>query len=370
MALMRVAFVHDWLVTYRGGEKVLEALLSLYPDAPVYTLFYDPKAMPPAISQRDVRVPAMLRPFRRGRKLLLPLLPKAIESIDFTPYDLVISTSSCVAKGAQRKLSAKHLCYIHSPMRYAWDQMEEYIAGVSHIPGAAWGIRKVAPYLREWDRISAQRVDTFIANSSFVKERVRLYYERDAQVVPPPIELHRFKPGLALQERSGYLLACGALVSYKRFDLAIAAAEQLGKKLVIAGSGPMEAQLRKLAGPHTVFEIMPTDERMASLLSGADALLFPGVEDFGMIAIEAMASGTPVIAYKAGGARDFIVPHETGIFFEEPTSESLMAAMKNFSSYDFNVKKLVQFAQKFSRENFLDRMRLEIEILQRGDFIK
>lgn len=364
---MRVAFVHDWLVTYRGGEKVLEALLALYPDAPVYTLFYDAAVMPPSIRQRNVRVPRFLRHLKKGRKALLPLLPKAIESIDFSGYDLLISTSSCVAKGAIKDPFAKHLCYIHSPMRYAWDQMEEYIAGVLHIPGAAWGIRKIAPSLRDWDRKSASRVDSFVANSSFVQERVRSFYNRDARVIHPPIELERFKPRDKGTDGHGYLLACGALVSYKRFDLAIAAAEQLGRRLIIAGGGPMESQLRKLAGLHTSFEIMPSDERMTSLLAGADALLFPGVEDFGMIAIEAMASGTPVIAYKSGGARDFIHPGVTGVFFEDSTSESLVHVLETFRPEDFLAENLTQFAAKFSRKNFLSQIQSEIDRLLRGD---
>lgn len=366
MALMRVAYVHDWLVTYRGGEKVLEALLSLYPEAPVYTLFYDPKSMPPAITRRDVRVPGMTRYFNKGRKLLLPLLPRAVESIDLSSYDLVISTSSCVAKGAIKGPHAKHLCYIHSPMRYAWDQMEEYIAGVAHIPGAAWGIRKVMPYLRRWDQTSANRVDHFVANSTFVQDRVRRYYDREAVVIHPPIEVDLFHPMSKPMSPDSYLLACGALVSYKRFDLAIAAAEQLGKKLIIAGAGPMEAQLRRLAGPHTSFEIMPSDERMAALLARAEALLFPGVEDFGMIAIEAMAAGTPVIAFQGGGARDFISP-KTGLFFKDPTVDSLVRAIQDFRANQFRTSELRNFALNFSRQHFLGRIQDQIQTVLKGE---
>jgi glycosyltransferase involved in cell wall biosynthesis len=366
MALMRVAYVHDWLVTYRGGEKVLEALLSLYPEAPVYTLFYDPSAMPPAITSRDIRVPGMTRYLRKGRKLLLPLLPRAVESIDLSSYDLLISTSSCVAKGAVKGPHAKHLCYIHSPMRYAWDQMDEYIAGVAHIPGAAWGIRRMMPYLRRWDQTSARRVDHFVANSTFVQDRVRRYYQRDAVVIHPPIEVERFRPMDKPPRQDSYLLACGALVSYKRFDLAIAAAERLGKKLIIAGAGPMEAQLRQKAGPHTSFEIMPSDARMVTLLAQAEALLFPGVEDFGMIAIEAMAAGTPVIAFQGGGARDFISP-KTGVFFKDASVDSLVQAIKNFHPSDFQVNELRAFALNFGRPHFLGRIQDQIETLLRGD---
>jgi glycosyltransferase involved in cell wall biosynthesis len=244
--------------------------------------------------------------------------------------------------------------------------MDEYIAGVAHIPGAAWGIRRVMPYLRRWDQTSASRVDHFVANSTFVRDRVRRYYNRDAVVIHPPIEVERFRPMAKLRGEDSYLLACGALVSYKRFDLAIAAAEQLGKKLIIAGAGPMEAQLRRQAGAHTSFEIMPSDERMAALLAQAEALLFPGVEDFGMIAIEAMAAGTPVIAFEGGGARDFISPR-TGLFFKEASVESLVETIQNFRSSDFQSTTLREFALNFGRQHFLGRIQNQIDTLLRGD---
>lgn len=362
---MRVAFVHDWLVTYRGGEKVLDALLELYPDAPIYTLFYDKDAMPASITSRDIWVPPVANALRKARKLLLPLLPRMIESIPLAEYDLLISTSSCVAKGAVKGKNARHLCYLHSPMRYVWDQQAEYIAGVAHIPGAAWGIKALAPSLRRWDVESAQRVDRFVVNSTFVGERAKRYYGRDATVVHPPIELDRFKPRTPTSERRGFFLAAGALVSYKRFDLAIEAAEQAGKRLVVAGSGPMEAALRKRAGANVSFEIGPSDERFATLLAEAEALLFPGVEDFGMIAIEAMASGTPVIAFESGGARDFIVPGTTGLFFGEQTPAALAHVMRDYAPARFDAQALNRYAARYGRDAFLERMRAEINQLLR-----
>lgn len=357
---MRVAFVHDWLVTYRGGEKVLDALLDLYPDAPIYTLFYDRDAMPASIRARDVWVPPVANALRKGRKLMLPLLPRMIESIPLKEYDLIVSTSSCVAKGAIKRRDAHHLCYLHSPMRYIWDQQAEYIAGVAHLPGAAWGIKALTPSLRRWDVASAQRVDRFVVNSTFVGERARRYYGRESTVVPPPIELDRFKPRSPTTERGGYFLAAGALVSYKRFDLAIEAAEQAGKPLVVAGAGPMENALRRRAGPSVRFEIQPSDARFAELLAAAEALVFPGVEDFGMIAIEAMASGTPVIAFQDGGARDFIVPGETGVFFAEATAESLARALREHDPSRFDAQALNRYAARYGRGSFLGKMRAEI----------
>lgn len=361
----RVAFVHDWLVTYRGGEKVLEALLSLYPEAPIYTLFYRPSAMPQTIRSRTVHVPRWLNAMLKLRKALLPILPWAIESIDFSGYDLLISTSSCVAKGAKAAPGARHLCYLHSPMRYIWDQQEEYLAGVSHIPGAAAAIRALTPALRRWDVRSAARVDRFVANSTFVAARAHEFYGREASVVHPPLELGRFAPRTARPAGGPYFLAAGALVSYKRFDLAIRAAAAAQKKLIIAGSGPMEASLRRLAASlplaATEFISGPDDEQFANLLAGAEALVFPGVEDFGMVAIEAMASGTPVIAYMGGGARDFIEPGRTGRFFAAPTVEALAAELTAFNRQDFPASALVDYAQRFSRSEFINKMRLEID---------
>jgi glycosyltransferase involved in cell wall biosynthesis len=360
---VRVAYVHDWLVTYRGGEKVLAALLDLYPDAPVYTLFYDHKAMPEAITRRDVRAPTWLKPLRKVRKGLLPLLPRAIESIDLSSYDLIVSTSSCVAKGAVKRADAKHLCYLHSPMRYIWDQQAEYLQGVAHVPGAAAAIKALTPRLRRWDIDSAKRVDRFVANSTFVAERAQRYYGRDAAVVHPPVELERFVPARPAGERGGYVLAAGALVSYKRFDLAIAACEAVGQRLVIAGAGPMEAGLRRQAGRHTEFVHAPDDATFTRLLQDAKALLFPGVEDFGMIAIEAMACGTPVVAFRAGGARDFIQPGVTGEFFEESTPEALAACLRELDPGRFDATRLNQYARGYGRPDFLARIRAEIAAL-------
>lgn len=364
---MKVAFVHDWLVTYRGGEKVLDALISLYPGAPIYTLFYDPDSMPASIRDREIIAPALLKPFRKARKLALPLLPRAIESMDFSEFDLIISTSSCVAKGALVKKTAKHLCYLHSPMRYIWDQQDEYIQGVAHIPLAGRAIRAMTPRLRSWDVASAGRVDRFVVNSTFVGERCRNFYNRGSVVVHPPIETDRFIPMKKPVGSDRYLLAAGALVSYKRFDLAIAACEQLGRKLIISGSGPMEGQLRKLAGPNIQFEIAPDDDRFANLLARADALLFPGVEDFGMVAVEAMAAGTPVIAFEKGGARDFIVEGQTGLFFKENSGKSLAAAIGQLDASAFDVTSLKNYAESYGRPHFLEKIKQEIVLLQQGE---
>ncbi|HYX32089.1 MAG TPA: glycosyltransferase [Oligoflexus sp.] len=358
---MRVAFVHDWLVTWRGGEKVLEALLELYPNAPIYTLFYDEAEMPESIRRRQVIVDPWLNALKRFRKILLPLLPAAIEAMPLEDYDLVISTSSCVAKGVLVGAEARHISYIHSPMRYIWDQRRYYLTPHRPLSWVEMIKHILLSKLRVWDVASNHRVDRFVANSSFVRSRVKRYYGRDAQVVHPPVAIERFKP--QNPKKGGYFLAAGAFVNYKRFDLAIAACEALGKKLIVAGSGPDEKQLRRLAGKMTEFRVKPSADEWVALFQNADALLFPGVEDFGITAIEALAAGTPVIALKAGGALDFIQEGKTGLFFQEATVESLRQTLENFQSQAFHRDYLTTFAATFSRDNFQRRMRQEIDAI-------
>ena len=359
---MRVALVHDWLVTYRGGEKVLEALCKLYPDAPIYTLFYDRCSMPESIRRRQVITVPALRPLRKLRKGLLPILPRAIESFDFSAFDLILSTSSCVAKGARPGPNTKHLCYLHSPMRYIWDQKDAYIDSVKHIPLARQVIHYFTPYLRAWDVNSAARVDQFVVNSSFVGERVRKFYDRTSCVIHPPIDLARFAPGTS--PREFYLLA-GAMVANKRLDIAIAACNQAQLPLVVAGSGPMEPQLRKLAGPTIRFIIKPDDHKWLELLQSAKALLFPGVEDFGMVPLEAMACGTPVLAFKKGGALDYIDPAINGGFFREQNPESLLVGLSALEEKQHTEAEMIEFTKGFSTEIFIQKMQTQIDQLMK-----
>lgn len=359
---MRVAYVHDWLVTYRGGEKVLEALLDVYPDAPVYTLFYKPEAMPESIRKRDVRFPKWLNFFQSFRKILLPLLPSAIESLPLEDYDLIISTSSCVAKGVMTAPDARHLCYIHSPMRYIWDQRRFYLVPHRNYSPREFLIHLMSQKLRIWDVTSNHRVDSFVANSSFVAKRVGRYYGREASVIHPPVSVERFAPRSVVKQ--DYFLAAGAFVSYKRFDLAIRACEELGVRLIIAGSGPDESKLRRLAGKHTEFVIKPDAAQWVRLFQEAKGFLFPGVEDFGITAIEALAAQTPIIALRAGGALDFVKEGLTGIFFDEDSVESLKDAISRFHLRDFDLGRIQTFAEDFSKARFQERIRAELARLQ------
>ena len=367
---MRVAYVHDWLVTYRGGEKVLESLLSLYPDAPIYTLFYDSKHMPEAIRSRNIIAPRWLKGLFPFRKWLLPILPSVVESFPMEEYDLIISTSSCVAKGVMTGPDATHICYLHSPMRYIWDQRQHYLSPKKWIPGYEFLFHYMSRKLRQWDVVSSNRVDRFVVNSAFVGQRVKKYYRRNSVVIHPPIDTKVFSEPRASDTSSKYLLAAGAFVSYKRFDLAIKACERLGKKLILAGSGPEEKNLRQIAGPNTSFVIAPGNEKWSQLMSNAEALLFPGVEDFGMIAIEAMASGTPVLAYKGGGALDFIQPRVTGGFFEKQTPESLSELVSGFNRSSFDSGKIREYAETYSESEFLQKFKDQIDSMVRSKTIE
>ncbi len=363
---VRVAIVHDWLVSWRGGEKVLESLASLYPDAPIFTLFCDLSTIPEPFRQRNIIVHPGANRFRFMRKALLPFFPIWIESINLSGYDLIISTSSCVAKGVLVDPSARHLCYIHSPMRYVWDQRDEYVGGLRRIPIVGFIVDLISSLLRVWDTVSSTRVDLFVANSDFIKQRVKKYYGRSALVVPPPVDVKKFQSS-DTQIKKGYLLAAGAFVGYKRFDLAISACEKLGRKLILAGQGPEYESLKSMAGPHTTVINGPDDSTWTTLMREADGLIFPGVEDFGITAIEAMAAGTPVIAYKAGGALDYIIENKTGVFFDEPTAESLCAAIERHKSTKWSRLDLEQYASNYSREGFTVKMRVIIDKLLEQD---
>lgn len=358
---LRVALVHDWLVTYRGGERVLESIGELFPDAPIYTLFYDPSALPDWFKRRDVRYPKFLNSMKTFRKALLPILPSAIESFDLQSYDLIISTSSCVAKGIIPPVHAKHICYIHSPMRYIWDQRKEYFRSIENVPLVSGFVNFLLSQLRVWDVVSSHRVDQFIANSNFVKQRVSKYYARDASVIHPPVSLEFFqRENLNPQDKENYFLVAGAFVPYKRLDLAIQACNKLGHRLVVAGSGPSESYLRSLAKDKVEFVIDPTRQTLKDLMYKAKALIFPGVEDFGIVPIEAMASGTPVLALKQGGALDFLQEGRNGLFFNEQSEESLMSLLNRFKVDDFNLQDIVKSTERFSKERFLNEMRQQI----------
>ncbi len=355
------ALVHDWLTGMRGGEKVLAALGSLFPAAPVYTLFHFPGSVSPAIESHPIRTSFLQRApgLRRHYRRYLPLFPAAVEAFDLAGHDLVVSSSHCVAKGAIPPPGALHLCYCHTPMRYAWDQEHAYFPKRTGPTARLRGV--VLSRLRSWDVASAARVDGFAANSRFVAERIRRYYRRDAEVVHPPVDVEFFtpegpEPRLRIGEGGGYCVMVTALAPYKRVDVAIRACEALGVELQVVGTGPQEAELRRLAGPRTRLLGRVSDEELRRLYRGARCLVQPGVEDFGIAPVEALACGTPVVALGRGGVLDVVEDGVHGFLVaEERDPQSLAAAIDKAGRMGFNILNLRTRAEGFSTSNFIDR---------------
>jgi len=355
---MRVAIVHDWLTGLRGGEKVLELLLELYPDATLFTLVHVPGSTSPRIESRPIRTSFIQKlPFvERHYRWYLPLFPSAIEALDLSGFDLVLSSSHCVAKGAIARGGALHICYCHTPMRYVWDRFEDYF-------GSGWKARLVygpaAWRLRRWDRSSAKRVDHFIANSRYVAARIRDYYGREAEaVIQPPVDADFYTPAPDGADASEpYFLVVSALVPYKRIDVAVDAFRGRAEKLLVVGTGTSEGKLRARAPENVRFLGWLPNEELRGLYRGCRAAILPGVEDFGIVPLEAFACGAPVVAYGAGGALDTVKDGETGVLFSEPSAVSLSHAIDRVSGLRFNKELLRNWALGFSRDRFLTEMR-------------
>jgi glycosyltransferase involved in cell wall biosynthesis len=349
---MRAAIVHYWLLNRRGGEKVLEALCRMLPDADVFTLFYDPAVPGPELRRHKITT-SFLNPAKRWYRSLLPLMPMALESFDLRGYDLVVSSESGPAKGVITSSTTRHVCYCHTPMRYLWDL---YPAYRNEWTPQSWKRAVMTPlsnYLRLWDFASAARVDQFVANSENVRGRVWKTYRREAQVVHPPVDVDSF----AWKPAEDYFLIVSELVPYKRIELAVRWFSRTGRRLCVAGSGPELANLRKMAAPNVEFLGRVTDAELRVLYSRCRALLLPGEEDFGITPVEALASGKPVIALGRGGALE-TVPRFGGVFFDEPSEESLAGAVQRFEELEPLVRAadLQAWARRFSEEEFRRKM--------------
>ncbi len=359
---LRTAVVHDWLNGMRGGERVLESILDIVPDPTIFTLFHVPGSVSPAIERHPIRVSALDRlPFtQRHYRQYLPFFPAAVEAFDLSGFDLVVSSSHCVAKGAVAPPGVPHLCYCHTPVRYAWDQIDAYFP-----PGTLLGSirRALVGRLRGWDRATAGRPTRYLANSSAVAERIRRHYDREAQVCHPPVDVDFFEGDGGA--RADFLLAVGALVPYKRFDFAIEAAARLGRPLVVVGRGPEEAHLREIAGPSA-------SVRFASGVSAAElrdlyrrcaAFVQPGEEDFGIASVEALATGAPVVALGRGGITDIVDDGETGVLYSGEGAGPLADAVRRAERLRFDYTRQRVRALRFRPERFIEEFRREIDRL-------
>ena len=364
---MMVALVHDWLNGMRGGENVLQFFCSIFPRAPIYTLFCDSELISAEIKKHEINTSFIQNlPLRRKQyRHYLPLFPKAIEKFDFQNADLIISTSHCVAKGAVGGKETLHVCYCFSPMRYVWDRFDDYFKKETINPLRYRFIKYIAKRLRDWDIKSSSRVDLFIADSNFVKDRIRKYYNRPAKVIHPPVDTEFYTPGQS--DNEGYFLLSGAMVPYKKGEIAIEAFREIDERLVVTGDGPELPRLANMASKNVEFTGWVDKQALRDFYRGCKALIFPGVEDFGIVPVEAMACGKPVIAYGEGGILDTVVAptietadkfdgFKSGLFFNKQTPAEIRRTVKKFSSMEFDSEAIRNHALGFSNERFYKEM--------------
>ena len=349
---MRVALIHDWLTGMRGGEKVLEVLCGLYPSADIFTLFHQRGSVSPAIERHRIEtsfvqwLPLASAHYRR----YLPLFPFAIEQFDLDDYDLVVSSSHCAAKSVVVPGRARHLCYCHTPMRYAWDQFPAYFGADRVGPLAHQVLRHVMARLARWDRATSGRVHRYLANSQYVARRIAVYYNRQSTIVHPPVDTVFYTPA-SVPVGSRFLMV-SALVRYKRVELAIAAARQARVPLTIVGEGSERAHLEAMAGDEISLVGRRSDEEIRDLYRTSFAAVLPGEEDFGIVPVEAQACGRPVVALGVGGALDTVVPGVTGMLFDQPTVTALAGAMLAAKNQAWDSAAIRAHAERFSREAF------------------
>ncbi len=355
---MRVAIIHDYLNQYGGAERVLEALHALYPTAPVYTSIYDPEVMPQAYRSWDIRTSFMqyLPGWKKHFRRYFLLYPTAFESFDLSGYELILSSSSAYAKGVIPCPGALHICYCHTPMRFAW-RMHDYVEreAINGMQGSI--LPFLLTYVRLWDVTTVARVDAFVANSQEVAGRIKRYYGRPSTIIPPPVELPPF-PRCPAEE---FYLAGGRLIPYKRLSLAVEAFSKLGLPLKIFGDGRDRAALQALAGPNIEFLGWVDEQQRRELFASCRAFIFPGAEDFGITPLEAMAAGRPVIAYAAGGALETVIEGVTGRFFYQHSAAALAAAVAASRCDPYDATVIRQHAEGFGYPVFIERMRSFID---------
>jgi glycosyltransferase involved in cell wall biosynthesis len=350
------AIVHDWLTGMRGGEKVLEVLCERFPDAELFTLVHVPGTVSPIIERHRIHSSAIqhLPAIGRYYRECLPLFPTLIERFDLSRFDLVISSSHCVAKSVLVPRATPHICYCHTPMRYAWDQFDAYF-GPDRLGRAGSALmRRVMDRLARWDQETSSRPNRYVTNSQHVAGRIRRYYNREATVVYPPVDCDFFHPDSVPSERSA--LVVSALVPYKRLDLAIDACRLAGVPLKIVGTGPDRSRLQRRAGPEVEFLARRSNEDIRELYQRAGVILLPGEEDFGIVPVEAQACGRPVVAFARGGALETVVQGETGWLVDEPTPEAFADAITRAIEHPFDRAHIRRHAERFGRERFGDEI--------------
>lgn len=361
---MKIALVHDYLVQYGGAERVLEAFTEIWPYAPIYTLLYDPAAMHGKFRDKRVSTSFLQRwPLvMRHHRLFPPLMPTAIEDFSFDQYDVVLSDSSSFAKGVITGPETLHISYVHTPMRYAWDDCQKYTADF----GFPRFVKKLVPFfmnpIRLWDKVSAERVDHFIANSDFVARRIAKYYRQAAEVIHPPVDTNAFSIAPPT-ERQAYFLMVGRLIAYKRHDIAIAACNKLRLPLKIIGRGPERARLERLAGPTIEFLGRVADADLPRYYRQCQAFIFPQEEDFGIVAQEAFASGRPVIAYRGGDIVEHLRPGISGEFFTQQKASSLADVLRHFNAGRYQPEHIRAQALPFDKVRFQARIKNSVETL-------
>lgn len=369
---MKTAVVHEWLVTYAGSERVVEQMLSLYPEADLFSLVeFLPDDLKYFIQHKSVQTSFIQKlPFANPKfRQYLPLMPLAIEQFDLSAYDLVLSSNHAVAKGIITHPDQLHICYVHTPIRYAWDLQQEYLKGAQLNRGIrSFFVQLVLHYLRLWDFASASRVDHFVANSHFVARRIWKTYRRPAQVIYPPVAVDRFQPKT---QREEFYFILSRFVPYKRVDLVVEAFTRLGLPLVVIGDGANWKQVKALAGANVQLLGHQPDAIVVDYMQRCKAFVFAAAEDFGIAPVEAQAAGAPVIAYAKGGVTETVIPDKTGVFFLEQTVESLIEAVLRFESeaHTFDAGVIRQNAERFSPENFR-RQFSEFVDQKMSDFIR
>lgn len=348
---MKVALVHDWFIG-GGAERVVEQLHKMYPQAPIYTSYCSPQWQKRLADAQIVTGYLQHWPFSKLRKFVGPLRAFWFSHLNFDGFDLVISSSGAEAKGIKVKKPTIHINYCHAPTHYYWERYEQYLAspgfGVFD-PLARLGLHILVGPMRRWDRKAAQRPDYIVANSNYTKDQIKKYYGRDSEVIHPPVEIERFRSNNS-QPRNGFVTA-GRQTPYKKIDLAVATANSTGAELLVIGSGPQHRKLVRLAKPNVSFT-QASDAQMIKHFQEAEAFIFPGIDDFGIIAVEALAAGTPVIAYKAGGALDYIKDGQNGLFFDHQTTDSLAKVMTKFEAKHFDHQAVAKSAEPFTPGSF------------------